>query len=330
MADTVTAKLGLTKPEVGASNNTWGTKWNGNADILEAKTVRQTAQWTITPGDDTVGSTAGPWLLTRYGNDGLRIDDPISVNRQSGAVAIPKINIPFGTVPANPPAGSISMYADSYGNVIVVKPDGSTSFLGVPPGTIVYTSAASADFGYALCQGQAISRALNPYMFARIGGTYGNGDGSTTFNLPDARGRVIAMIDSGTGRLVNAFNGSALGANGGLDYHYLTGNQTPVHTHGYSGSNATASMNRSNPHTHATARDTGEIYTTNAPGVGGGSGGGGVFGHSGYSYAPTNTDVNHEHGFGWSGNTDGGAGLASNWHPNVQPTICLNVQIKLG
>ncbi len=322
MADTVTAKLGLTKPEVGASNNTWGTKMNGNMDILESKTVRQTAQWTITSGDDTVGSAAGPWLLTRYGNDGIRIDDPISVNRQTGAVAIPKINIPFGSVPANPPAGSISMYADSYGNVIVVKPDGSTSFLGVPPGTVTYTAASTADFGYALCQGQAVSRTLNPYMYARIGTTYGAGDGSTTFNLPDSRGRVIAMVDGGTNRLITTFNGSALGAAGGLDYHYLTAAQMAQHTHGYSGSGATASMNRSNPHAHGgILRPTG-LYV-GSPGAA-----------PDYQYGrpgnTDNTDINHEHNFSWSGNTDTGAGLSSSWHPNVQPTICLNAQIKLG
>jgi len=319
MADTVTAKLGLTKPEVGASNNTWGTKWNGNADILEAKTVRQTAQWTITPGDDTVGSTAGPWLLTRYGNDGPRIDDPISVNRQSGAVAIPKINIPFGAVPANPPAGSISMYADSYGNVIVVKPDGSTSFLGVPPGTVTHTAAATADFGYALCQGQAVSRALNPYMFARIGTTYGAGDGSTTFNVPDSRGRVIAMVDGGTSRLTTAFNGTALGAVGGQDYHYLTANQTPQHYHSYSGSATTGGQNQNHFHSYTGplggARQDGTQAVTVYPPAGGTTG-------------AENATITHN--FSWSGTTDYGAGLGSNWHPNAQPTICMNAQIKLG
>jgi microcystin-dependent protein len=320
MADTVTAKLGLTKPEVGASNNTWGTKWNGNADILEAKTVRQTAQWTITPGDDTAGSATGPWLLTRYGNDGLRIDDPVSVNRQSGVVSMSKINIPFGGITPNPPAGSISIYADSYGNVIVVKPDGSTSFLGVPPGTVVNTAAASADFGYVLCQGQALSRALNPYMFARIGTTYGAGDGSTTFNVPDSRGRVIAMIDGGTSRLITAFNGANLGAVGGLDYHYLTNTQLPTHVHTYSGSGTSSSESADHTHSYTysgstTRQDGTQSYTVYYPPTSINTGG---------------VSANHNHGYSWSGNTGTGTGLGSSWHPNAQPTICLNAQIKLG
>lgn len=88
MADTVTPKLALVKPEIGASGNTWGNKTNSNWDIVDAKTVRQTAQWTVAPGDDTVGSSTGHWYLTRYGNDGLRVDDPIVVNRQTGDLTI--------------------------------------------------------------------------------------------------------------------------------------------------------------------------------------------------------------------------------------------------
>jgi len=316
MADTVTPKLGLTKPEIGASNNTWGTKWNGNADIIEAKMVRQSIQWTVTTGDDNPASTAGHFIITRYGNDTLRIDDPLVINRQSGNVTIPKINIPFsGAAPAAPPAGSLTIYADSAGNVYFILPSGVISFFGVPPGTVAYTAAASADTGYALCQGQAVNRAANPFLNARIGLQYG-GD-ATNLLLPDCRGRTIAMIDTGTNRMVTAFNGAALGAAGGLDYHYLTLVQSISHSHGGSCSGSAAAIGAW-PHGHNFDKLTGL-----------GAGGGGPFGWASQTAtATTSTDLNHGHGV--SGTIASDAQGGSSWHPNAQPTICLNAQIKLG
>ena len=60
--------------------------------------------------------------------------------------------------------------------------------------------AADAPTGWTLCQGQAISRSTFGSLFTVIGTTYGAGDGSTTFNLPDLRGRV--PMGAGLGRNV--------------------------------------------------------------------------------------------------------------------------------
>jgi hypothetical protein len=84
MADTVTAKLGLVKPEVGASNNTWGTKTNGNWDVIEQKMVRNTIQWRMTMGDDNPVSAAGHFYLTRIANSGLDIDNVLGFDRTTG------------------------------------------------------------------------------------------------------------------------------------------------------------------------------------------------------------------------------------------------------
>ncbi|NOG70514.1 hypothetical protein [Roseicella sp. DB1501] len=64
---------------------------------------------------------------------------------------------------------------------------------------------------------------------------YGNGDGSTTFNLPDSRGRAQFGRDnmggSAAGRLAGAISGTVLGASGGESAHTLTVNEIPSHTH---------------------------------------------------------------------------------------------------
>ena len=63
---------------------------------------------------------------------------------------------------------------------------------GIPLGTILSYSANTLNppEGFLFCDGSAISRAMYPDLFALIGTLYGSGDGSTTFNLPDLRGRV--------------------------------------------------------------------------------------------------------------------------------------------
>src|SRR4051794_2948936 len=135
MVDTLTSKLSLVKPDIGASSNTWGNKLNSNMDIIDNKMVRQTGQWTITPGDDVPLSSAGALTITRYDNTGVRVDDPLIINRQSGVstfaqvvnfvsgIIAPFVNYAYGSVPATPAAGNARIYFDANGNAFVLRPD---------------------------------------------------------------------------------------------------------------------------------------------------------------------------------------------------------------
>jgi long-subunit fatty acid transport protein len=69
--------------------------------------------------------------------------------------------------------------------------------LSMPAGSMAMFAGSTAPTGWLLCQGQAVSRTANAALFAAIGTTWGAGDGSTTFNVPDLRGR--APIGAGTG-----------------------------------------------------------------------------------------------------------------------------------
>jgi microcystin-dependent protein len=96
----------------------------------------------------------------------------------------------------------------------------------LPVGTIVPFGGSSIPSGWLECNGAAVSRTTYADLFTVIGTTYGTGDGSTTFNLPDLRGRV--SIGKGTG---SGLTPRALGAAGGAETHTLTESEIPAHTH---------------------------------------------------------------------------------------------------
>ena len=68
-----------------------------------------------------------------------------------------------------------------------------------PTGTIISTALTSAPKGYLECDGSAVSRTTHARLFGELGVIYGNGDGSTTFNLPDYRGRFLRGFDNTAG-----------------------------------------------------------------------------------------------------------------------------------
>lgn len=128
-----------------------------------------------------------------------------------------------------------------------------------PIGVIHTYAGATAPNGYLLCQGQAVSRTTYANLFRIIGTTYGAGDGTTTFTLPNLKSRVPVGYDSSDA------NFNALGKKGGASSHTLSANEMPSHTHtqnahAHTGTGAsvsagahahTASSNSTGAHTHA-------------------------------------------------------------------------------
>jgi microcystin-dependent protein len=92
-------------------------------------------------------------------------------------------------------------------------------------GTIRLVGFNFAPVDWALCQGQTLSIAQNPALFALIGTCFG-GDGVQTFNLPDLRSRVALGQGQGPG-LSNYLQGQA----GGAEIVTLTVGQAPAHSH---------------------------------------------------------------------------------------------------
>lgn len=120
----------------------------------------------------------------------------------------------------------------------------------IPTGSVLATARSSAPTGFLLCQGQAVSRTTYAVLFAAIGTTFGSGDGATTFNLPDLRGRAPVGVDAGIGRLDGAWAPRNLGQAGGNMWpqshrHALQGEgagtsiENAQHTHNVSGFSST-------------------------------------------------------------------------------------------
>ena len=131
----------------------------------------------------------------------------------------------------------IGVNSFSSNNVIptgIILPFGGGPGVTPNPGTI-----QDVPTGWLLCSGAAASRTAYSALFAIIGTTYGVGDGSTTFNVPDLRGRIAAGKDNMGGttasRLTSGgsgITGTTLGSAGGTETHTLTEAQMPSHSHG--------------------------------------------------------------------------------------------------
>ena len=157
-------------------------------------------------------------------------------------------------------------------------------------GSIYAYSSETIPSGYLKCNGQAVSRTTYSALYAVIGTTYGSGDGSTTFNLPNLSGKVA--VGKGTGTDTNSTSKSfTIGTSGGEATNTLKHNSTtseiPSHNHTIELTNSISTTENNSPapsavwepkavstsssgaHGHSFATTTGQDFT-----VGSGNGGG--------------------------------------------------------
>jgi microcystin-dependent protein len=173
-----------------------------------------------------------------------------------------------------------------------------TGIEGIPTATIVPWSDTSAPSGFLECNGTAVSRTTYSALFAVVGTTYGAGDGSTTFNLPDLQDNV-AIGKSGT---------KAVGSTGGANTVTSTGNVAG------STANATLSTAQLASHSH--------------------NGGGNAM--SAFSGAPAGENPNRGFNASTTGSAGSGGGHSHNMSANfagdatsvVQPYLTIMYIIK--
>lgn len=96
----------------------------------------------------------------------------------------------------------------------------------VPPGFIMPYAGSSVPSGWLDCDGSAVSRTTYADLFTAISTTWGIGNGTTTFNVPDLRGRVIVGAGTGTG-----LTARSVGDIDGEEEHELTEGELAEHNH---------------------------------------------------------------------------------------------------
>lgn len=105
-------------------------------------------------------------------------------------------------------------------------------------GQVIAHSSKTSPAGFLYCNGQAVSRSQYSQLFAAISTTYGSGDGSTTFNVPDLRGRFLRGLNDGSGNDPDVSSRTALnsGGNTGDNIGSYQGDQFGNHAHSLNGS----------------------------------------------------------------------------------------------
>lgn len=189
----------------------------------------------------------------------------------------------------------------------------------VPTGVVVPFVGSGAPTGWLLAQGQNVSRTTYATLFGVIGTTYGAGDGSTTFGLPDLRSRLPLGEGPGGGGLRARARGAASGGEDSVasHSHYTGGADTD---HGHSGS--TGGMSAQHVHSY-------DIGDRSVGALGTGSNviqqfqsgarttGGATSDHS-HAFSTGGASAGHGHGVNASGSADG----------NMPPFLVLSYIIK--
>lgn len=247
------------------------------------------------PKGTGVVKAGGVEVVTLTGTQSLSnktLASPANVSATTGNAAIIAATGPDTNIDINlTPKGSGSVLVGGVGGFLV------------PTGSVMPFAGSSAPTGWLLSFGQAVSRTTYAALFAVVGTTYGSGDGSTTFNLPDLRGRAVAGQDDMGGTSANRLtglsggvDGDILGGTGGAESHTLTVAQIPLHGHP-----AYISTSGTDPNTTGGLALNSESVST----------------YSAYTGTLSSTP----------GQQIGGTGGGES-HNNVQPTIILNYIIK--
>ena len=203
----------------------------------------------------------------------------------------------------------------------------------MPAGAMLEFGGSTAPAGYLMADGAAVSRTTYAALYAALGGAsspWGQGNGSTTFNVPNRKGRV------GVGRDAAQAEFDVLGETGGAKTHTLTAAEMPIHTHVQDSHNHTQ-----NSHSHGTGGTTSQssvpVNSTivlagsnpsggshvNARGTGSGTVAGDSLSGSVHSHdIPSTTAVNQA---ATATNQDAGGGGA---HNNLQPYVVVNYIVK--
>ena len=174
-------------------------------DIFPVAAVFNSSATITYTNADNAGLTVSSGVVVSTGNVGIGTAAPES-----------RLHVKDGDIRISTTTGSRG----------IIFQDGTVQTAAIPVGFVGPYAGSSAPNGWLFCDGSAVNRTAYAALFSAIGTTYGPGDGSTTFNLPDLRGRAPIGVGQGSG-LTNR----ALAASGGEEAHTLSAAEMPAHSH---------------------------------------------------------------------------------------------------
>ena len=268
MANTFTTNYSLTKPEPGGANDTWGNLLNSDLDDLDSQVYNKldkvdqkgvTHSLSFSGNNITTGTSNG--FNSYVAGDRIYIanastnavnrgeflienvvsDTELDLKKADGTTdagfttqtissVVYLISIPrFTRQGLTQLTGEIKLYASVTASVIQNL------------GSITY--AGGTRYFWLPCDGSAISRTVYNQLYDVIGTNFGDGDSSTTFNVPDFRGRTALGTGTGTGLNLKDENGGSeptagsaltareLGEWGGQETYTIVEDNLPTHVH---------------------------------------------------------------------------------------------------
>jgi len=245
----------------------WGVPL-ANGGVQGVRAVADSAGLSFRPTDSSGVEIAGVGL--RIGEGGVIVTGKLTVTGRLDPTTLELTN----QVTDDIPLGKVGFRFDSttYDGPLWKKVDGTTIQIGtgggggagglIAIGSIVSGSSATPPSGFLLCDGSAVSRAtyadLNSY-YSALGYPHGSGDGSTTFNLPNLKGRSLMGVDAaGSGEVP-----TAAGQAKGEATHALTAGEGPVHNHSMTTAFQSAGGGAINCFTAASFSNVASAVTTN-------------------------------------------------------------------
>lgn len=353
MPSTYSPNLRLTLQATGENTNTWGTINNSVLGTLIEQAISGVGAVALPDANYTLTALDGSSDESR--NAVLVFTGALTAQR---AVTVPSVQKAYTVVNATTggqevvvktgagagvtiAAGSVALVYCDGTDVLAASPNYNPTSGAivvkslVPTGMIMpYAGGGSGPSGgeWLFCYGQAVSRTTYAALFAVIGVTYGPGNGTTTFNVPDLRGRAVAGLDNMGGVAASRLPAAtAAGWSGGAATHQLVTGEIPSHTH-------TASTASNGTHTHTASTDSAgshqhtlqqQVLTAGGSGVqtSFSTNFGGALPTTDVQGSHTHTvtvDSAGAHTHGVTVDAAGGGGA----HNNVQPTLALNYLIK--